>query len=219
MPSAAVSSPVASESAEESRAHNGDRELAAGIIPGNGSAPRPQRRRRRPFVLSYRAGLMLSMSVLVVGTGLALSLLAFRSARASTTKLAYSLFQEVSDHAVTKTREFLLRAVPLSQSLRNLSADGLASTDAPERMARQLSAVLDAYPGVSWISFGDEEGSFVGAYRNPAGQCRVNMSVIEGGKTRVREFDVLDNGAWKPYRTQDDSGYDPRKRDYYRMAR
>src|SRR4051794_24551286 len=111
MPSAAVSSPAPPQTAApgaEPRTRDADREvLPPGTLPvsRSGPKPRPQRRRRRPVVLSYRAGLVLSMSILVVGTGLTLSLLAFRSARASTTKLAYSLFQEVSDHAVTKTRD------------------------------------------------------------------------------------------------------------------
>jgi sigma-B regulation protein RsbU (phosphoserine phosphatase) len=185
----------------------------------NDAAAAGTRRGRRRAALSYRAGLLLSMSLLVIATGLTVSLLSFRGARASSTALAYSVFQEVSDHAVTKTREFLLRAVPLSQSLRNLAPYGLAGTGEPEQLARQLSAVLEAYPGVSWISFGDEQGSFVGAYRTPGGQRRVNMSRIEGGKTKVREFDVVAGGAWRPFRTDEDSGYDPRKRDFYRRAR
>src|SRR4051812_26009096 len=52
--------------------------------------------------LSYRASLILSLSLLVVATGLALTFLSFHTARDTTNELAEALFQEVSDHAVTK---------------------------------------------------------------------------------------------------------------------
>src|SRR4051812_24958842 len=68
---------------------------------------------RRGF--SYRVSLILSMSLLVAATGLAVSAFAFRGAAAGTTDLAHALFQEVSDHAVTKTRGFLMRAAPIAQ--------------------------------------------------------------------------------------------------------
>src|SRR5215218_657159 len=129
------------------------------VAPGN-QAVRLGRSRRAPLSrrlwamrsgVSYRASLVASLSLLVAATGVAVSLFAFRGARTGTTTLAHALFQEVSDHAVTKTRAFLLRAVPIAQGLGNLSDLGLA-TDDPDRLARQLTAVLRANAGVSWLS-------------------------------------------------------------------
>src|SRR5436309_12218273 len=77
--------------------------------------------------ISYEASLIVTFSLLVLGTGLAVTLLSFRATRASTTPLAHALFQEVSDHAVTQTRGFLLRAVPVATALGNLSGLGLAT--------------------------------------------------------------------------------------------
>jgi sigma-B regulation protein RsbU (phosphoserine phosphatase) len=169
--------------------------------------------------ISYRASLILSMSLLVATTGLAVSIFAFRGARAGTTGLAHSLFQEVSDHAVTKTRGFLLRAAPIAQGLGNLSELGLA-TGEPDRLARQLTAVLRANPGVSWVSYSDEAGSFVGSYRPNAESVRVNQSRIGAdGRVSAVEHDVLDDGSWKLYRKEDDSGYDPRRRPFYQRAK
>src|SRR5687768_5303566 len=125
------------------------------------------------FSLSYRASLVVSLSLLVAATGLAVSVFAFRGARAGTTSLAHALFQEVSDHAVTKTRGFLLRAEPIAESLKNLSDLGLDMAD-QDRLVRQLAAVLRANPGVSWLSYGDRAGSFVGAYRPTPETLRVN---------------------------------------------
>src|SRR5688500_2382930 len=81
--------------------------------------------------VSYEASLILTFSLLVLGTGLAVTLLSFRATRASTTTMAHALFQEVSDHAVTRTRGFLLRSVPAAQTLGNLADLGLA-TNEPE---------------------------------------------------------------------------------------
>jgi len=176
-------------------------------------------RLRRPRALSYRASLIVSLSLLVAATGLAVSLFAFRGARANTTSLAHSLFQEVSDHAVTKTRGFLLRAEPLAEGLKNLSELGLETAE-PQRLARQLSAVLRANPGVSWISYSDTKGSFVGAYRPTADTLRVNWSRPEAsGKVLTLEHDVLSDGSWKQFRRDEDSGYDPRTRPFYERAR
>src|SRR4051812_48308325 len=91
------------------------------------------RRRRRG--LSYRTSLMISLSLLVAATGVATSLLAFRGARSGSTVLAHALFQEVSDHAVTKTRDFLNRAPPIAQGLGNLAELGMIPKD-PDQLSR-----------------------------------------------------------------------------------
>lgn len=168
--------------------------------------------------ITYRTSLVLSISLLVVVTGLTLTLLAFRNARSNTATLADELFQEVSDHAVTKTRAFVQRAVPLVHTLGNLVDLGL-SLDDPSRLARQLMAVLQANPGISWLSYSNEAGTFVGAYRTASGNYRINQSRIVDGRTELTESDVLDDGSWKLYRHVNDSGYDPRRRDFYQRAK
>ena len=177
-----------------------------------------RRLRVGPRFSSYRTSLIVSISLLVAATGAVVTLLAFRSARAGTTDLAHALFQEVSDHAVTRTRGFLLRAVPIAQGLGNLADLGLATED-PDRLARQLTIFLRANPGVSWVSYSDEAGSFVGAYRPEGAGLRVNRSWIVDGRVKVREHDVLDDGSWKLARTEEDSGYDPRTRPFYQRAK
>ena len=191
------------------------RHAAAAPLPGRAGIHAPVRGRG----ISYRASLVLSLSLLVVGTGLAVSLLAFRGAREVSTRLADDVFQEVSDHAVTKTRGFLLRAVPIAETLGGLSELGLA-TDTAEQLGRQLAVVLRANPGVSWVSYSNEAGDFVGAFRTRAGELRVNRSRIEAdGRTSVVEHDVLEDGSWRLFRTESDSGFDPRVRPYYVHAR
>ena len=198
----------------------GGRAAAAQQAPSHpvraGADAAPAARPRRG--LSYRASLILSLTLLVAATGAVVSYLAFRGARSGTAALAHALFQEVSDHAVTRTRAYLLRAVPLAETLGNLSDLGL-STDESDQLSRQLTAVLKANPGVSWVSYGNEQGTFVGAYRTASGTLRVNQSRIEGGKTKLVEYDVAGDSSWKLARREDDSEYDPRKRPFYRLAR
>ena len=173
---------------------------------------------RPPRGPSYRARLVAGVCGLVLFTGAAVTWLAHRSARSSTEALVDSLFREVSGHAVTHTRAFVLRAAPLAESLARLADDGLALDDS-DRLAGQLLGVMKANPGLSWVSYGDEAGNFTGVYRTPEGGLRTNQSRIVDGHTHLVEKDVLPDGTRKPFRRDDDSGYDPRTRPFYRKAK
>src|SRR5947207_15145212 len=114
--------------------------------------------------LSFRAKLVLGVCGLVLLTGAVVLWLAHRSARAGTEALTGSVFREVSGRAATHTRGFVLRAAPVVESLVQLADKGLAVDD-QERLAPQLLAVLKANPGLSWVSYANEAGTFTGAYR------------------------------------------------------
>ena len=84
--------------------------------------------------LSYRSRLILGICLLVLFSGAAATWLAHRSARSSTTALADQLFREVSSHAVTRTRDFVMRAPPIVESLAKIGGKGLVpSVDEVER--------------------------------------------------------------------------------------
>jgi sigma-B regulation protein RsbU (phosphoserine phosphatase) len=189
--------------------------------PAAPAAPQPApapRKAGRPEI-SFRTKLLLTMGALVLFTGAAITLLAVRGMRSTAMGLASSLFREVSQHSVTRARGFLARAVPVVSSLKELAGDGLAIDDT-DHLARQLTAVLRANPDLTWVSFGDESGTFTGAYRTSEGVVRVNQSSVDSsGKTLVREHNVLPNGAWQLHREDKDSGYDPRQRPFYLKAK
>jgi sigma-B regulation protein RsbU (phosphoserine phosphatase) len=173
---------------------------------------------RRGWDLSYRARLMVGVCGLVLATGAAVTWLAFRGAQDTTRVLVDALFREVSAHAATHTRGFVLRAGPLVESLQRLGDTGLALDDS-DRLARQLLAFLEGHPGLSWVDYGDEDGTFTGVYRTAEGGVRVNQSRVVNGHTHLVEHDVQRDGSWRPGRRDDDSGYDPRERPWYRKAR
>jgi len=126
--------------------------------------------------------LVLGVCGLVLVTGAVVLWLAHRSTRASTEALTGSVFREVSGRAVTHTRGFVLRAAPVLESLVQLADKGLVLEN-PDRLALQLLAVLKANPGLSWVSYSDENGTFTGANRTPEGELRLNRSHIAGRKT------------------------------------
>ena len=161
-------------------------------------------RLRRPRALSYRASLIVSLSLLVVATGLAVSLFAFRGARANTTSLAHSLFQEVSDHAVTKTRGFLLRAEPHRAGRWETSPTSGSRPPTRDRLARQLTAVLRANPGRELDQL---QRTRPARSSGPTARPRTRSastgaaSKRPGRRSRV-EHDVLADGSWKLFRTR-----------------
>src|SRR5262249_8362047 len=62
-------------------------------------------------------------------------------------------------------------------------------------------------------------GSFTGAYRAPEGGTHINHSHIVNGKTKLVEYTTLPDGTRKILKSDDDSGYDPRKRPFYLGAK
>jgi sigma-B regulation protein RsbU (phosphoserine phosphatase) len=168
--------------------------------------------------LGFRSKLVLGVCGLVLATGALVLWLAHRSAKAGTEVLTQSVFREVSGRAVTHTRAFVLRAAPVVESLALLADHGLAVDD-PDLLTPQLLAVLKANPGLSWVSYSDVSGRFTGAYRTPEGGLRITRSRILNGKTRLVEHDVLPDGTRKLFKSDDDSGYDPRVRPFYVQAK
>lgn len=176
------------------------------------SSPPPRRG------ISFRTRLVIGVCSLVLLTGITVLWLAHRSAREGTQTLTDEVFRQASGRAATRSREFVLRAAPVVETLSRLANHGL-EVDDQDRLAPQLLAVLQANPGLSWVSYGDEAGTFTGAYRTPDGGCRLNRSRITAGKTRLVEHDVLADGNLKEFRTEADTGYDPRTRPFYTKAK
>jgi sigma-B regulation protein RsbU (phosphoserine phosphatase) len=158
------------------------------------------------------------VSGLVLLTGAIVLWLAHRSARATTESLTGSVFHEVSQRAAAHTRGFVLRAAPVVESLAQLVDKGLVVED-PERLAPQLLAVLKANPGLSWVSYSDENGHFTGAYRPPEGWLRIKRTGIVDGKTQMVEYEVTPQGQRKLLQKGADNGYDPRNRPFYTKAK
>ena len=170
------------------------------------------------FDLTFRTKLLLSMCALVLLTGAIIIAVADHSSRQSTDILVNSLFQEVSEHAVTRTKDFVLRAAPVAQSLAQLADDGLAMNDL-DRLSHQLLAFLKGNADMTWVLYGDESGDYTGATRLRDGHLHIERTHIADGKTHLIEYEVQDDGSWKIFREDPNSGYDPRNRPFYVLAK
>jgi phosphoserine phosphatase RsbU/P len=169
---------------------------------------------RRARGLSFRARLMLGICGLVLLTGATITWLAQRSARQSIDTLTDALFREASAHAVGEARAFAERATPVVEALRRLANDGLVLDDV-DKLDRQLLAFLQSNPGLSWVSYSNEAGTFTGAYRTADGQQHIRQTRIADGTTPTLEYDVQPSGAWHLAKPEFDSAYDPRVRPFY----
>lgn len=133
-------------------------------------------------------------------------------------QLAEQQFREVSRRQVVATQAHLGSAPPALDTLDAALGDTLAGASS-ERLARAFLGILKANPGFTWVSYGDEKGGFVGAYRVPSGGYRVNRSTIANGKTELFEHTVMADGSWTEFRHETDTGYDPRTRPFYTSAK
>ena len=170
-----------------------------------------------PFRVSYRISLTIALPALVFCTTILIVILSFRSTRASVNELASTLFREVSAQTAGHARDLIQGAVHSMSQLDELSRNGLLSDDR-KVLGKQLMALLRGKREYSWVSFSGEDGSFTGAHRDLAGKYLLNFSWIVNGKTRLEEYTVADDGTWTLVRESDDHGYDPRTRDFYRIA-
>ena len=85
-------------------------------------------------------------------------------------------------------------------------------------LERFVLAVLRAYPHLSWVSYGDRDDRFVGAWRDLGGHLYVNRSFPRNGRIVLEEDLLLPDGGRLPARRSDDHGYRPRQRPHYRLA-
>lgn len=178
-------------------------------------APEPRR-----FKLSYRVSLALAIPMLVVAVGGVSTVRGYLRTRASVHALSESIFAQVAAQTVARTQGYLDNAVPALDVLVALSEDEQRAEGHDSVLGRRVIATLRANPSFTWVSYGDERGAFSGAYRAEPGTLRFNHSVIgEDGRTALDEHDLRDDGTRPLFRHQDDSGYDPRRRPWYAVAR
>jgi len=73
----------------------------------------------------------------------------------------------------------------------------LDPADTP-RLERYLITVLRAHPSLTWASYGDRDGRFVGAWRDPTGMTYLNRSFPRGTRIRLEEDGYSTTDAARP---------------------
>ncbi len=168
--------------------------------------------------LTFRTRLLLSMCILVLLTGAAITFIADQANRASARSLTDSLFREVTGHAATQTRDFVLRAAPVAQSLDELTGHGV-QLDNLDTLAPQLLAFLKGNPGMTRILYANELGGYADASRNLDGSFVIQRRSIQNGQSQLTTYAVQPDDSLKPLRHEENTGYDARKRPFYTLAK
>ena len=159
------------------------------------------------------------MPLLVLVTGAIVIAYSHGRARAQIERHTAELFRRVSTQAGDEARAHLLRAAPVAELAARLMEDDVSTPEARRALANRFVAFLRAHPELSWVSYAAEDGSFTGAFHSASGDYRTNLSQIAGGKTEMTEHTVAEDGTWSELRHEADTGYDPRTRPFYTLAR
>ena len=107
-------------------------------------------------------------------------------------------------------------ALPMLEECVSLAESGLLPLDDQDLLGRHLVARFRFQTKLSWLSYGDANGRFTGAWRHPSGRIVVQRSWWDDLGGHVRE--QLADGDGERLRWNDEWTYDPRERPYYRMA-
>jgi hypothetical protein len=169
---------------------------------------------RLPFSLAL-VGLAIGLTVL---TGAMLGALAWQEKRAFSRELLDGAMTRTGRLAAAHVDRFLRDAEAAVRLGPELVAQGLLDPAVDGVLERFTLAALRAHPQLAWVSYGDRDDRFVGAWRDAAGQVYLNRSWPVGPRIRLVEDRVLDDGRREPVRRSDDHGYRPRERPYFQLA-
>jgi class 3 adenylate cyclase len=167
-----------------------------------------------PFTLA-----LVGLVVLLTGlTGAVIGGLAWREQRArSRALLDAAMAQAARLTAANAARVFedaeaSVRLGPQLVEQRQLDAGD------PAALEGYVLAVLRAHGHVSWVSYGDRDNHFIGAWRDDRGNVYINRSFPVGDRIHLQEDRVLANGQREEVRRSTDHKYRPADRPYFHAA-
>lgn len=164
------------------------------------------------MLLTLLAGLLIA-TVSTVGA------VAFFNLRASIDELFEDRFREISRGATDRVQDLLEPAVSILRECNTKAKRELWPMDNMDQLGIELIERLRYEPTLTWLSYGDEYGRFVGARRDDDGSLIVNRSwwISLIGKGGVDEHVIQPNGT-RIFKRAEDSTYDPRERPFYALA-
>jgi sigma-B regulation protein RsbU (phosphoserine phosphatase) len=158
------------------------------------------------------------VAVLTAITGGAIGLLAWREQRATSTALVDAALLQASRLAAEHVTGFFHEAESTARLGPEMVARGLLDPDDERALSWYVLAVLRSHRSFSWVSYGDRQDRFVGAWRDAQGAIYLNRSFPRGPRIRLEEDRIFPDGRREPVRRSDDHGYRPRDRPYYQLA-
>ena len=115
-----------------------------------------------------------------------------------------------------EVRSLLDPALPMLEECASLAESGLLPVDDQELLARHLVARFRYQKKLSWLSYGDAQGRFTGAWRHESGRIVIHKSWLDEARGHVRE--EFADGDRERIRWNDEWTYDPRTRPFYQLA-
>jgi len=169
--------------------------------------------------LAFREALQIFVLGSLIVTVLTIGVVAFEYSTRSMEDLKrrhYTLPINATDREVQRLVE---RADETLRELQTVARRGVVDVRDREKLVEMLAERLRAQPHLSWLSFSeDATGHFVGAWRNEANEVILNESDPSENEGRPRERKLAIDGRREPFVRDVPAGYDPRTRDWYRLA-
>jgi serine/threonine protein kinase len=166
--------------------------------------------------LASPVGILLVVPGLVAAVGLFLTFLGQRALRDSTGQLGGDRFAEQTAFIGRTIASSLSQADPMLDRMRQLAASWSPSTP-PATVAYSLRGLMAGRPGIAYASVSYPDGTFHGAYLREDGVIAFKEGLVRPGGTVMRLYEYADLDQLV-LRSEEQSTYDPRTRDFYRLA-
>lgn len=161
-------------------------------------------------------GVLIVFPAIVLVVGIFLTLVGQKALKASNVTLGQRRLSEQATLVAAHLQSALGAADPMLDRLSDF-----ALTHDPDKPIEPAAAVLldlmHGRAGVSFISISFPDGTFQGASFDIDGVLRFQDSRVGPNGTLVRRYDYQGHGPLRLQR-EEDTGYDPRQREFYRMV-
>jgi len=156
------------------------------------------------------------LPLLVASIGLFLTVVGQSSLRDSNSSMAVDRIDEETTLLARGISAALEQSTPVMDRLAMLAHDH-DSIKGFDRAAHSLRDLMQGRPGVSYISISFPDGTFQGAYRDEDGTIRFQDSRVTPQGTIVKRYTLVGHERITPY-YEERTSYDPRTRDFYKLA-
>lgn len=176
----------------------------------------PRRWTRFIFALTSPAAVLLALPGLVLLMGAVLTVSAVRELHALGREEALTWFADRARRAEANLTGALSTADTLLARVGDLARERAAGGDLG-RFASRLRDLALGRPGLKWLSVSFPDGSFEGVFVDADGSVVFQRSRLVEGRTERARFRVQGDTLERFSETRD-TDYDPRARDFYRLA-
>jgi serine/threonine protein kinase len=181
------------------------------------ATPRATRKTTRVgAALASPLGILVIVPGLVALVGIFLTLGGDQALRGSNLAMAGERLSDQTRLVAASVRDALDHSAPV---LDRLAA--AARTHDPSRpfdsFAHTLADLINGRPGIAYVSASYPDGTFQGAYVDDDRVIRFQDSRVEAADTHVRRYHLTDTGGLRLQR-EERTTYDPRKRDFFKLA-